>query len=173
MAPLSASLAGKQWPPKSAINGKENSFLKCTDVDTCHFQPPGSKTQETKGSAMNPILSIQAGWEPWVFSQYAVQMLCRSTCDKDISMEGKQCLLELIGPALWMTWKWAIYFPNSLNINLPWIKQSWAICQPPVHHATLILSLFFVVCICVFTSISTPTEHTGTYGQDTHSDCVL
>lgn len=84
-----------------------------------------------------------------------------------LTRRGNTSLLELIRSALWMNWKPAIYFPNSLNINLPRVEQNWAICQTPVHHASLILSLFSVVCICVFISIFTHTEHAGTSSQGT------
>lgn len=82
-----------------------------------------------------------------------------------LTWRGNTSLLEQIRSTLWMNWKPAIYFPNSLNINLPWVEQNWAIRQPPVHHANLILSLFSVVCICVFICIFTHTEHTGTSCQ--------
>lgn len=82
-----------------------------------------------------------------------------------LTLRGNTSLLGQIRSALWMNWKPAICFPNFLNINLPWVEQNWAIRQTPVHHANLILSLFSVVCICVFICIFTHTEHTGTSCQ--------
>lgn len=164
MAPLSASLAGKPHPPKSAVNGKQTSSLKGIHVDTCHFQLPGSKPQKSKGCAINPVFSSSLSLKLLANMQFK--------CSADqhdiwtLTWRGNTSLLEWIRSALWINRKAAIYFPNSLNINLPWVEQNWAICQPPVHHASLILSLFSVVCICVFISTFAHTEHTGTSGQD-------
>lgn len=44
-----------------------------------------------------------------------------------------------------MNWEPESSNPNSLNINLFWVKESWAICQPSVQHASLILGLFSVL----------------------------
>lgn len=118
-----------------------------------------------RAKAVQFTLYPPAAWQRQVVSRHAVQTLCRPTWDTDVNMEGKHQITEQLRPALWMNWKPALYFPDSLNINLLWVEQNWAICQPSVHHASLILSLCSLVCICVFTSIFTHTEHAGTSGQ--------
>lgn len=117
-----------------------------------------------RAKAVQFIQYSPAAWDPQVVRQHAVQTLCRPTWDMDISTEGKYQLIRMDTICPLNELKASYLF--SLNINPPWVEQNWAICQTPVHHASLILSLFSVVYICVFISIFNITEHTGTLGQD-------